>query len=45
MLGGSEYWVREGRPVEGTDQDAIAGAVDPYGGREDQERRELPVLN
>jgi rhodanese-related sulfurtransferase len=31
MLGGFEYWVREGHPIEGTDADAIAGAVDRQG--------------
>jgi rhodanese-related sulfurtransferase len=28
MLGGFEYWVREGQPVEGSDRDALAGRAD-----------------
>jgi rhodanese-related sulfurtransferase len=28
MLGGFEYWVREGHPVEGTDQAALAARAD-----------------
>jgi rhodanese-related sulfurtransferase len=28
MLGGFEYWVREGQPVEGTDHEALAGRAD-----------------
>jgi len=31
MLGGFEYWVREGHPIEGTDADAIKAAVDSNG--------------
>jgi rhodanese-related sulfurtransferase len=31
MLGGFEYWVREGHPIEGTDADAIRAAVDSAG--------------
>ena len=31
MLGGFEYWVREGHPIEGTDVDAIKAAVDSTG--------------
>jgi rhodanese-related sulfurtransferase len=29
MLGGFEYWVREGQPVEGTDREALAERADP----------------
>jgi rhodanese-related sulfurtransferase len=28
MLGGFEYWVREGHPVEGTDREALAARAD-----------------
>jgi rhodanese-related sulfurtransferase len=28
MLGGFEYWVREGQPVEGADREALAGRAD-----------------
>jgi rhodanese-related sulfurtransferase len=28
MLGGFEYWVREGQPVEGTDREVLAGRAD-----------------
>jgi rhodanese-related sulfurtransferase len=28
MLGGFEYWVREGQPVEGADRDALAERAD-----------------
>jgi rhodanese-related sulfurtransferase len=31
MLGGFEYWVREGHPVEGADAGAIAEGVDRFG--------------
>ncbi|HEV3102998.1 MAG TPA: rhodanese-like domain-containing protein [Candidatus Dormibacteraeota bacterium] len=31
MLGGFEYWVREGHPIEGADMDAIRAAVDSIG--------------
>jgi rhodanese-related sulfurtransferase len=31
MLGGFEYWVREGHPVEGADAAALAGAADDRG--------------
>jgi rhodanese-related sulfurtransferase len=31
MIGGFEYWVREGHPVEGDDANAIAAAEDPDG--------------
>jgi rhodanese-related sulfurtransferase len=31
MLGGFEYWVREGHPIEGADVDAIKAAVDSAG--------------
>jgi rhodanese-related sulfurtransferase len=31
MLGGFEYWVREGHPIDGTDVDAIKAAVDSNG--------------
>ena len=31
MLGGFEYWVREGHPIEGTDVDAVKTAVDSTG--------------
>jgi rhodanese-related sulfurtransferase len=31
MLGGFEYWVREGHPVEGADAEALAGAADDSG--------------
>lgn len=31
MLGGFEYWVREGHPVEGSDGEAIAAGVDRQG--------------
>jgi rhodanese-related sulfurtransferase len=31
MLGGFEYWVREGHPIEGADVDAIRAAVDSIG--------------
>jgi rhodanese-related sulfurtransferase len=30
MLGGFEYWVKEGHPVEGTDQRALAGRADHF---------------
>jgi rhodanese-related sulfurtransferase len=29
MIGGFEYWVREGMPVEGTDAAALRGRADP----------------
>jgi len=29
MLGGFEYWVREGQPIEGTDGEALAARADP----------------
>jgi rhodanese-related sulfurtransferase len=29
MLGGFEYWVREGQPVEGSDREALAARADP----------------
>jgi rhodanese-related sulfurtransferase len=29
MLGGFEYWVREGQPVEGTNREALAPRADP----------------
>lgn len=28
MLGGFEYWVREGQPIEGTDAEALAARAD-----------------
>jgi rhodanese-related sulfurtransferase len=31
MLGGFEYWVREGHPVEGREAEIIAGGVDGQG--------------
>jgi rhodanese-related sulfurtransferase len=31
MIGGFEYWAREGHPVEGHDADAIAAGTDPHG--------------
>jgi rhodanese-related sulfurtransferase len=31
MLGGFEYWVREGHPIEGADVEAIKAAVDSTG--------------
>src|ERR1700730_3749271 len=31
MLGGFEYWVREGHPIEGADVEAIKAAVDSAG--------------
>jgi rhodanese-related sulfurtransferase len=31
MLGGFEYWVREGHPVEGTEAAAITAGVDAHG--------------
>jgi rhodanese-related sulfurtransferase len=31
MIGGFEYWVREGHPVEGRDSTAVALAVDSHG--------------
>lgn len=31
MLGGFEYWVREGHPVEGTDAEALLAAADVQG--------------
>ena len=29
MIGGFEYWAREGQPIEGTDAEALAAAADP----------------
>ena len=29
MLGGFEYWVREGQPIEGADREALAARADP----------------
>ena len=31
MIGGFEYWAREGHPVEGHDADAIMAGVDTHG--------------
>jgi rhodanese-related sulfurtransferase len=31
MIGGFEYWIREGHPVEGDDAEAIAAAEDAHG--------------
>jgi rhodanese-related sulfurtransferase len=31
MIGGFEYWAREGHPVEGHDADAIVQGTDPHG--------------
>jgi rhodanese-related sulfurtransferase len=31
MIGGFEYWAREGHPVEGHDADAIMAGADPHG--------------
>ena len=31
MIGGFEYWAREGHPVEGYDADAIMAGVDAHG--------------
>jgi hypothetical protein len=31
MLGGVEYWVREGHPVDGADAGALASAADDAG--------------
>lgn len=31
MLGGFEYWVREGHPIEGDDAEAIAKGIDSHG--------------
>jgi hypothetical protein len=31
MIGGFEYWAREGHPVEGHDADAIMAAADSDG--------------
>ncbi|HKW08202.1 MAG TPA: hypothetical protein VJS19_11625, partial [Candidatus Dormibacteraeota bacterium] len=31
MLGGFEYWVREGHPIEGSEAGAVAEGVDSVG--------------
>jgi hypothetical protein len=30
MLGGFEYWVREGHPIEGVEAQALAAGVDTH---------------